>query len=645
MSAPILEQRRADGFVETLRERLPAYVPGWRPQDGGAGDALLRIYARFLDALGERIDRAPDKNELAFLDLLGLELLPAQAARAPVVLATMPQLGDGRAPSGTRLAAKSPGGGDPIVFETETAIALAAARIAEVVTVWPGKDAYADHTADAIGGRPFTLWEPLRPIRHELYLAHDLYFALAGRAAVALDVELSVAGSAPLPIAWQYWDGDLWRDFRPLDPGDDSTVGLTRSGTVRLHSDCAQAKPTVVGGVTSCWLRAVLAGPLPPDGSRVLPQIDRVQLHTVLERRLATSGKGGLLPDNAFAGGAKLDATKPFQPFGAAPGPDASFVFACEEAFSRPGAAVTIGIDRPYTAQELNDIKLLHYELGVNEAKARLDHLRTIAASLDAVLKALVDPTSGDLREDATTLFDQHVVEDWYADLYRRVDAAYKATHGVTVAAQSIQGSTAALVAGLVAFDVSLADPTGVSEGIAGAFFAGLSHIPVAIIAASTALVVVALAEVARDLSSGDPTREAHLDALQGDLSAVSGDIATLTNSASTDAARLGAAVNIVAKLVSAAGNYASVVGDLSGWPITIFLSATEPSFFQTARDRYAEARRRIDHARGVIQAALGSSGSLVDLLDQLTPEIAAAAAGVLKPKLPEPTLVWEYWN
>ncbi|HEX7527267.1 MAG TPA: hypothetical protein VF327_13215, partial [Gaiellaceae bacterium] len=445
--------------------------------------------------------------------------------------------------------------------------------------------------------------------------------------------------------AWQYWDGDLWRDFRPLDPGDDGTVGLTRSGTVRVHSDCAQAKPTAVGGVTSCWLRAVLAGPLPPDGSRVLPQIDRVQLHTVLERRIATSGKGGLLPDNAFAGGAKLDVTKPFQPFGAAPGPDASFVFACEEAFSRPGAAVTIGIDRPYTAQELNDIKLLHYEMGVNEAKALLDQIRTLAASLDALWKALVDPATGDLRADLTLLFDVDVVEDWYTDLHRRIADAYQATSGVTVAAQSLQGSAAFLMGLSVAHDASHLDPTGISETATAFALADVASIPLAVIGASIALIVVALAEVAKNLSSGDSNREAHLASLQGDLSAVSGAVDTLTNPGSNDAARAGAAVTIVAKLVAAAGNYATVVTELSGWPTTIFLSATQPSFFQTARDRYAEARRRIDDARTAIEGALGSAGSLVDLLDRLTPEIAAAAAGVLKPKLREPTLAWEYWD
>jgi predicted phage baseplate assembly protein len=646
---PVLEPRSADGFAATLRGRLPAYVPGWQPQAGGPGDALLLIYGRFLDALGERIDRTPDKNELAFLDLLGLDLLPAQAARAPVAFATSPQLGDARAPAGTRLAAKAPDGGDPIVFETETEIALAAARIAEVVTVWPARDAYADHSAEAIGGRPFTLWEPLQPIRHELYLAHPLHLALAGRATVELDVELAGNGSAPLSLVWQYWDGDLWRDFKPQEVGDDGSAGLTRSGAVTLRSDCAQAKPTTVGGVKSFWLRGSLADPLPPDASRTLPRVDRIALRTVLERKVDPSGVGGLLPDTAFAGSSMLDLTKPFQPFGQAPNPETSFYVACEEAFSRPGAAVKIVIDRQYTAQEKNDIALAKYEVGINEAKARLDQIKAVAAALDAVLKALVDPATGDLRADATPLFDPNVPEQWYTDVHDRVQNAYSAARGVAQSAQMVEISDAALATGLAIYDLvpgpNPFDPFGLAKEVAGEVLGGLAHIPIAAIAVCSAQVIVALAEVAKQLSSGDANREQHLTKLKNDLANIQNDVNTLADPNASASDKGSAAVNVLGSLGSLGPDWLQVASDLGGWPSSIFLDANLPGFFQTARDRYAEARRRIDDARTAIQGALTSSGSLIDLLDKLTPEIAAAAAGVVKPKLPKATLAWEYWD
>ena len=106
MSAPVLGHGARPTRGGAARAAT-AFTPDWRPLPGGPGDALLEIYAQFLRALGERIDAAPDKNELAFLDLLGLDVLPAQAARAAVVFATIPGGGDGRAPAGTRLARRA----------------------------------------------------------------------------------------------------------------------------------------------------------------------------------------------------------------------------------------------------------------------------------------------------------------------------------------------------------------------------------------------------------------------------------------------------------------------------------------------------------------------------------------------------------
>src|SRR5262245_49665862 len=193
LSTPVLDPRDADAVVRETATRLEAYVPGLRvvPESDRAGTAVVQAYARFVKALTDRINQAPDKNTLAFFDLLGIELLPAQAARAPVVFSPMPLVGDSRVPAGTRVGAKVEGRSEPLVFETEQAIALTAAKVVQVVTVWPGRDAWADHTPAFASRSPFTLFEPLVPIGHEMYLAHETHFALAGRSAVEVRVELT----------------------------------------------------------------------------------------------------------------------------------------------------------------------------------------------------------------------------------------------------------------------------------------------------------------------------------------------------------------------------------------------------------------------------------------------------------------------
>ena len=368
--APRLDGRDAGEVRREILERLPAFVPGWSPAEGGAGAALLHVFSRYLQALIERLDQAPDKNKLAFLDLMGVDLVPDQAARAPVVFENLPNVGDSRVPRGARVGAPIEGRSDPLVFETEGAIALAAARLAEVVTLWPARDEYADHSADAARGEAFTLFEPRQRVPHILYLAHDTLFAFSEETRVELEFELSppprehtTGGSRllPLEVVWEYWNGDDWQAF-VSGPARDGTAGFTRSGAIRLITTGAQAARTSVGGIEACWIRGRLRDPLPPDPGRALPTVERIRCRTVLARalRYRTVGQqprcvGDLVPDAAFGDTTRLDLTKAFYPLGRAPDGNSAFYLASEEVFAKAGAEAVVSFRRMRTPQEEAD--------------------------------------------------------------------------------------------------------------------------------------------------------------------------------------------------------------------------------------------------------------------------------------------------
>lgn len=356
MMAPagtLLDPRQADGFLQELLQRSKGYVPGWQPSEGQASDALLRIYARYLQALNERVNLAPAKNRLAFFDLLGINLIPAQAAVAPVVFKAIAQMGDSRVPERTQVAASVPGRDEPLVFETRNTVGLAAAQLVEVVSLWPGKDGWADHTQAALGEQPFTLFDRLKLLPHELYLAHDTHFAIAGKATVDVQFELVRPGSEPLDLEWQYWDGELWRNFKPFQPAgaaqrDDSldgTDGLTRSGSVRLVADCAETKPRRVNGIESYWIRARTTQPLPPSPGLRLPLLDKIAIRTTISNE-------GLAPDSAFIDSLKLDVSGTFYLFGQQPQPGTALYVASEEALGKPGAVVNLHLTDVETPQQ-----------------------------------------------------------------------------------------------------------------------------------------------------------------------------------------------------------------------------------------------------------------------------------------------------
>lgn len=416
LQAPPLDNRDAAAVLASLVRRLPAYVPGWRPQDTGSSQAMLQILARYMEVLLERLNAAPEKNLLAFLDLLGHNLVEARAARAPLVfnftpptsptLAALPAAITNpgaaavlaalnlpppptplplpplniRVPAATQVAANLPGG-TSLVFETEQAIALTGAKLAQVVSLWPGQDRYADHTAALTAHTPFTLFHAgeaqLTP--HAIYLAHDGYFALTGAATVEIEFDLITPSSVELPLAWEYWDGQGWHpfgdpDLKPSDNPDttpapgtnpaviDGTQGLTRSGVITLKGECLKTVKTTVNGVEAYWLRGRLTSSLPPDLSRQEALVKCIRVSMAVERLLKRENlgpeseeleehkitleeiqkMGGITPDQALANGVNLDLNKPFFPFDQIPQPGNSFYLSSEEIFSKPGATVGV---------------------------------------------------------------------------------------------------------------------------------------------------------------------------------------------------------------------------------------------------------------------------------------------------------------
>ncbi|PZS00319.1 MAG: hypothetical protein DLM67_01490, partial [Candidatus Nephthysia bennettiae] len=87
---PILDGRQASQILEELLADVPGYLRYWRPQAGRSGYALLQFISRYSALVAGSLDGALGKAELAFLDAMGIDLLPPQAAAAPVVFELMP---------------------------------------------------------------------------------------------------------------------------------------------------------------------------------------------------------------------------------------------------------------------------------------------------------------------------------------------------------------------------------------------------------------------------------------------------------------------------------------------------------------------------------------------------------------------------
>lgn len=292
-----VDDRDVARIVKELLSRRVGYTPEWQPQDEGADAATVEIFARYLYAVIQRLNQAPGKNKLAFLDMLGLSLALASSARAPIVFELTPDVSAGQAPRGTQVAAAPPPGSpDQIIFETERAVGLAAGKLQQVVTLWPGRDQYLDHSAALAAGESVQLFRKplLQDTPHAIYVAHDTLLRIAGTAIIEVEFELTQPSGEPLSVLWQYWDGEVWRSFKSAKPAcsekeaanADSTNGLTSSGRYRLESDCSKSSKRKVNGVDAFWIRGQLTETLLPDPGEALPLVDSVKLATVIANPL-----------------------------------------------------------------------------------------------------------------------------------------------------------------------------------------------------------------------------------------------------------------------------------------------------------------------------------------------------------------------
>jgi len=77
---PELDTRDAAKILSELLARRPAYIPEVGPQQGRPAYGLFQIFSQYMQAIVDMLNQAPDKNLMAFLDMLGVSLIPAMAA-------------------------------------------------------------------------------------------------------------------------------------------------------------------------------------------------------------------------------------------------------------------------------------------------------------------------------------------------------------------------------------------------------------------------------------------------------------------------------------------------------------------------------------------------------------------------------------
>jgi hypothetical protein len=257
---PEIDARTRDAILRQLKRDASRYS-AWRGGDEDVGLALLDIFSHMVESVQERLNRVPEKNFLAFLNLIGVDALPPQPARVPLTFSLAEGSREGtRVPAWTQITGALEDGTE-IYFETERDIYLNPTRITGVFSREPSTDQYADYGDLVLGTeqKPISIFEGLHPIPHILYIACDDLFTLPATKTITLTFETADATELDaLPLQWSYWDGAAWQTLTVED-------GLSTHYLwhVRIES-CPTLQPSIINGIEACWLRAELLLPLAP---------------------------------------------------------------------------------------------------------------------------------------------------------------------------------------------------------------------------------------------------------------------------------------------------------------------------------------------------------------------------------------------
>ncbi|OMI87871.1 putative baseplate assembly protein [Streptomyces sp. M1013] len=260
LPSPNLDDRRFQQFVDDAKRYIQQRAPEWTDHNvSDPGVTLVETVAHMADQIVYRLNRVPDKNHLAFLDLVGITLFPPSAARTDVTFwLSAPQEDAILVPVGTEVATLRTERDEAVVFATEHDLRIVPCTMSRLVTQVSG-EAVSDRTTDLAESKDVLCFAEA-PNPGDCMLI-GLSAAVPDCAlALELDSRVDGVGVDPRqpPLVWEAWTEDGWQS---CEVDRDGTGGLNRPGDVVLHIPGGHVLSRN-GGHEAGWIRCRVTEPL-----------------------------------------------------------------------------------------------------------------------------------------------------------------------------------------------------------------------------------------------------------------------------------------------------------------------------------------------------------------------------------------------
>ncbi|MNO31361.1 Baseplate J-like protein [compost metagenome] len=362
---PTIDKRNQEQLVPELRRLIYQYCSReWTDltelEADKKVDALVHIFTHMMGKVIDRLNKAPEKNFISFLNLIGIHPTPPRAAKVPLLFKQKQEADQIHTiPAGTKVSAQ-PENQAEVIFETEKDLTVIQPRLVRAVSLDPEEDQWSNQDylfAGEPSGHSAKLFRGDSTVVHRLYLGHSelLGFGEAGsrlsvyfnKPEAALSMAAERQGEAEgllLDMEWFCFDAE--GNSVQLIPEIAEVAEDTAWRAVFRFGHLSGVHTKTIAGYEQAevrrewsnkWIFAELKTPV--TTAAPMPDIEdiRIELNVVSPIPMA--------PDLAVNNGTQLDMGKDYYPFGEKPKVNDTFYIACSEAFSKADAQITLHIE------------------------------------------------------------------------------------------------------------------------------------------------------------------------------------------------------------------------------------------------------------------------------------------------------------
>jgi len=389
-----LDDRSYNEIKDEAIKSIVKHCPTWTNHNASdPGIALVELFSSMTEMLLYRFNRVPDKNYIAFLEMLGINANLVSPSVSRVQFNLVENFEQHQEKKTTKLihpqtqfiTSEKEVDDRPLIFETVNTLYISNLKLKRIISKSYNK------TKEKYQLNMHSLETPFKPFqeRHEIeesiiYLEDKKFHTLALSNIITIIFSLDIKQSKKVTdkwfneIKWEYFNGEIWKKLKTLETSQ-KIQEKYKSATnaehffITLQGDNLDFSSQIIKELSDNNANYI-RGRIDIEAHRWIKDED-IQIYEI-HTEVATAQEGSK-PNKIFYNSSPLDLNNRFYPFGLEPKEHDLFLIE-DEVFSKTGQNLTLTFKREGTS---NSIFKIEWEYPIN--KNEWQHLPIEQNSVD----------------------------------------------------------------------------------------------------------------------------------------------------------------------------------------------------------------------------------------------------------------------